>query len=301
MEFLMINQLKRLFLILFLVISACSITTVAQVSQDNDSARASRVTAAATPGSAKPDGIDLVTARIPSESYDRVWQMTGPFGGDVTAMAIDPRDADRIWLGTSDGQIFRSTDGGSVWRRIRPGIKAPGFVITVILFDSEKPGVIYVGVKPLLDLNEETNGGGVFISQDEGANWSMLEGMRGRSVRNMAQSVKSPNVLVAAARNGVYYTNDRGKTWERITPANDPELNGFHSVAIDPRDADIIYVGTHHLPWKTTDAGKTWKLAGSKERGMIDDSDIFAIHIDESNPDTVLMSACSGIYRSRDG
>jgi len=33
---------------------------------------------------------------------------------------------------------------------------------------------------------------------------------------------------------------------------------------------------------------------------MIDDSDIFAIHIDQSNPDTVLMSACSGIYRSRD-
>jgi photosystem II stability/assembly factor-like uncharacterized protein len=32
---------------------------------------------------------------------------------------------------------------------------------------------------------------------------------------------------------------------------------------------------------------------------MIDDSDIFAIHIDRSNPDTVLMSACSGIYRSR--
>src|SRR5882672_9948530 len=33
---------------------------------------------------------------------------------------------------------------------------------------------------------------------------------------------------------------------------------------------------------------------------MIDDSDIFAINIDQSNPDTVLMSACSGIYRSRD-
>jgi hypothetical protein len=31
---------------------------------------------------------------------------------------------------------------------------------------------------------------------------------------------------------------------------------------------------------------------------MIDDSDIFAIHIDEVDPDVVLMSACSGIYRS---
>ena len=106
--------------------------------------------------------------------------------------------------------------------------------------------------------------------------------------------------MAVAARDGVYYTTDRGKTWKRITPTNDPELKGFHSVAIDPRDANVIYVGTHHLPWKTTDAGKTWKRAASKERGMINDSDIFAIHIDQSNPDTVLMSACSGIYRSRD-
>jgi photosystem II stability/assembly factor-like uncharacterized protein len=227
-------------------------------------------------------------------------QMTGPFGGDVTAMAIDRRSADRIWVGASDGQVFRSTDGGKGWTRIRPGVKAPGSAITVILLDSEKPGVIYVGMKPLVDLNEETNGGGVFVSEDDGQSWTLFEGMRGRSVRAMSQSAKDPNAIAVAARDGVYYTTDRGKAWKRITPENDPEMKGFHSVAIDPRDANVIYVGTHHLPWKTTDAGKTWKRAASKERGMIDDSDIFAIHIDQSNPDTVLMSACSGIYRSRD-
>ena len=89
-----------------------------------------------------------------------------------------------------------------------------------------------------------------------------------------------------------------GKSWKRITPDNDAELRGFHSVAIDPRDSGTIYVGTWHLPWKTTDGGETWKRAGSREAGMIDDSDIFAIHIDKNDPDTVLMSACSGIYRS---
>jgi photosystem II stability/assembly factor-like uncharacterized protein len=238
------------------------------------------------------------TAR--DSDYDRMVQMTGPFGGDVTAMAIDRRSADRIWIGASDGQIFRSTDGGKGWTRIRPGVKAPSSAVTVILLDSEKPGVIYVGMKPLLDLNEETNGGGVFVSENDGQSWRLFEGMRGRSVRAMSQSAKDPNAIAVAARDGVYYTTDRGKTWKRITPENDPELKGFHSVAIDPRDANVIYVGTHHLPWKTTDAGKTWKRAASKERGMIDDSDIFAIHIDQSNPDSVLMSACSGIYRSRD-
>jgi photosystem II stability/assembly factor-like uncharacterized protein len=264
----MTRQMKYLFLALFLIGSVFLTKSIAQIARGAD--------------------------------YDRMVQVTGPFGGDVTAMAIDPRSADRILLGASDGQIFHSTDGGSVWKRIRPGIKAPGSVVTAIHYDSEKPGVIYVGMKPLLDLTEETNGGGVFVSEDDGKSWNLIEGMRGRSVRSIAQSKKSPNALAVAARDGAYYTTDRGKTWARITPANDPEMKGFHSVAIDPRDANIIYVGTHHLPWKTTDAGKTWKLAGSKARGMIDDSDIFAIHIDQSNPDVVLMSACSGIYRSRD-
>jgi photosystem II stability/assembly factor-like uncharacterized protein len=264
----MTKQVKCLFLVFFLIGPVFLTKSIAQVAQDND--------------------------------YDRIVQMTGPFGGDVTAMAIDPRSADRIWIGGNDGQLFRSTDGGSVWKRIRPGVKAPGSAITVILLDSEKPGVIYVGMKPLFDLAEESDGGGVFVSDDDGGSWKLVEGLRGRSVRTMSQSAKDPNTLAVAARDGVYYTNDRGKTWRRITPTNDPELKGFHSVAIDPRDANVIYVGTHHLPWKTTDAGKTWKRAASKERGMIDDSDIFAIHIDHSNPDTVLMSACSGIYRSRD-
>ncbi|HKX29562.1 MAG TPA: hypothetical protein VJ302_17870 [Blastocatellia bacterium] len=226
--------------------------------------------------------------------------MTGPFGGDVTAMATDPRLPDRILLGTSDGQIFNSVDGGQVWKRLRPGIKAAGFTVTVILFDRENPQVIYAGVKAVTASGEKTWGGSVFVTEDGGENWREFEGMRGRAVRGLVQSSKDPKVLAAAALDGIYRTSDRGQTWELITPANDPELRGFHSVAIDPRDEQIIYAGTNHLPWKTLDGGKSWKRAGSKETGMIDDSDIFAIHIDETNPETVLMSACSGIYRSLD-
>ncbi|HEX5080684.1 MAG TPA: YCF48-related protein [Blastocatellia bacterium] len=234
----------------------------------------------------------------PEDMDNDMVQVTGPFGGDVTAMAIDPRNADDIWIGADDGHLFRSTDGGRVWKRLKPGINFPGASITVILHDREKTGVIYVGMKPLFDLAEGGNSGGVYFSKDDGRTWSAVEGLRGHSVRGISQSANDPNALVVAARDGVYYTNDRCNTWNRITPVNNPDMTGFHSVAIDPRDAKVIYVGTHHLPWKTTDAGKTWKRAASKERGMIDDSDIFSIYIDHSNPDTVMMSACSGIYCS---
>jgi photosystem II stability/assembly factor-like uncharacterized protein len=298
------------FLTVFIIITI-NLATFAQVSPDNDPNRSAnpspiepwRIRLPSLSRSTDSDGIDAVNSRVNSansEGLDRVWQMTGPFGGDVTALAIDPRNADSILLGTSDGQIYRSTDGGAIWRRIRPGIKAAGFTVTVLLFDRERPEMIYAGVKAVTILGEETKGGSIFVSEDNGQNWREFDGMHGRPVRGLVQSVKDPNVLVAGTVDGIYRTLDRGGSWERITPANDPELRGFHSVATDPRDVDVIYVGTNHLPWKTVDGGKNWKLAGSKKNGVIEDSDIMAIHIDEANPDIVLMSACSGIYRSLD-
>ena len=42
---------------------------------------------------------------------------------------------------------------------------------------------------------------------------------------------------------------------------------------------------------KTTDGGQNWKLV---KKGMIDDSDVFAIDINADNPDNIIASACSG-------
>lgn len=240
------------------------------------------------------DAID----QAPGGGAKRLWQMTGPFGGDVISLSIDPRNSNTILIGTKDGQIFRSTDGGQIWRRLKPGLGATGFALTVILHDRERPNVIYVGAQQIIDAANDAVGGGVFVSEDGGEKWREFPALRGRSVRGLVQSAKDPSVLAVAARDGIYRTRDRGATWQKITPEKDAELTNFHSVAIDPRSPDTIYVGTTHLPWKTTDGGKTWKRAGTRETGMIDDSDIFAIHIDEQNPDIVLMSACSGIYRS---
>ena len=44
------------------------------------------------------------------------WHVTGPTGGDVRALVIDPNDAQRFYFGTLDGQIYTSTDGGEQWR-----------------------------------------------------------------------------------------------------------------------------------------------------------------------------------------
>jgi photosystem II stability/assembly factor-like uncharacterized protein len=241
-------------------------------------------------------GVERFATHPEEPTRVRVWQMTGPFGGDVKALALDPRNSDRVLIGTGDGQLFRSHDGGQVWKRLRPGLKAPGNEIKIILYDRVRAGTVYVGIKRV-DSNKD---GGVFVSHNNGDTWSELKTLSGHAVLSLVQSTKNEKCLVAVAFDGIYRTLDHGATWNRITPENDRELTGFHSAAIDPRDDNSIYVGTWHLPWKTNDGGVNWRLAGMKDTGMVDDSDIFMIQIDEAAPDCMWMSACSGIYRSTD-
>ena len=48
--------------------------------------------------------------------YAMDWHITGPTGGDVRALVVDPNDPQRFYFGTLDGQIYTSTDGGQNWR-----------------------------------------------------------------------------------------------------------------------------------------------------------------------------------------
>ena len=104
-------------------------------------------------------------------------------------------------------------------------------------------------------------------------------------------------MLVAGALDGVFLSRDSGETWERVTPGDNPDLRNFDSLAIDPRNPQIIYAGTFHLPWKTADGGKHWV---SIHTGMIDDSDVLSMTLDTEHPQRIFASACSGIYRSDD-
>ncbi len=44
---------------------------------------------------------------------EQTWQPIGPDGGNVRSLAIDPKDPDRIFLGTSAGNLYLSTDRGA--------------------------------------------------------------------------------------------------------------------------------------------------------------------------------------------
>jgi photosystem II stability/assembly factor-like uncharacterized protein len=221
-------------------------------------------------------------------SNGQQWQRLGPPGGMVISLEVGPDGV--VYLGTADGHVFAKEADGRPWElRGRVGTRIDP-VVSRLLTDPTEPGVVFASVW----YQQPGAGGGVFRSDDAGRTWKIL-GLQNEAVRALESSTSQPPFLVAGARSGVFRSVDSGKTWERISPEGDPELRNVDSLAIDPRDPNVIYAGTYHLPWKTTDGGKSWK---SITAGLIDDSDIMSFRVDDRNPDRIFLSACSGIYRS---
>ena len=221
------------------------------------------------------------------------WTVTGPFGGSVRALAVAPDDPSTMFVGTSDGQLYRSRDAGATWSRTIPGFDRPGMVIDNLVIDPASPRSMYIGVWAV----ESDRKGGVFKSVDGGDTWRELPEMHDHSIRALELAPGESNVIVAGALDGVFRSEDAGRNWKRISPEGHAEIRNIESIAIDPRDSEVIYAGTWHLPWKTSDGGETWS---SIKQGIIDDSDMFSIAIIQSKPDEIFASACSGIYQTRD-
>lgn len=219
------------------------------------------------------------------------WIPVGPPGGDVRSLAADPRDPGRIYLGTAEGVLYRSDDGGVSWQRPSPGFPLRGQSLDVIVVGPR--GSLLVGYWQVAG-----KGGGVAASTDGGATFSIAPRIEGQSVRALARAPSDPRTVVAGALDGIFASSDGGLGWSRISPAGHAELKNVRSVAIDPMDPRVIYAGTWHLPWKTLDGGRRWVRAHA---GMLSDSDVFTLTLDRRDPLCVYATACTGIYRSLDG
>jgi photosystem II stability/assembly factor-like uncharacterized protein len=236
--------------------------------------------------------VAAITATGSSSISAQVWRQAGPPGGTVISLTADPNNTSHLFLGTSDGHIFTSSDEGVHWQMISRIGSGQDDVVTHIIVDPRDSNRLYASSWTLY-----SGGGGVYRSDDAGRTWNIV-GLAHETVRALAQSPTNPKLLLAGSLTGVYRSEDEGASWVKITPDNHPDLNRFDSVVFDPKDNNIIYAGTYHLPWKTSDGGKNWFPV---VKGMIDDSDVMNIIVDPANSDNVHAVACSGIYHSTDG
>ncbi len=205
-------------------------------------------------------------------------------------MLIVPERDTTAYLGTTDGQLFKTVDGGRIWSPLYPGLSRRQIVIDTLVEEPGNGDHLYAGGWDL-----RSSGGGLFESLDAGRSWQQIRFPEPDvAVRGFAISRDNPAYMIAGTGAGVFVSSDHGKTWQQ----RGAQISAFlqaESVGIDPRDPRCLFVGTWHLGYRSTDFGKTWVLI---DKGMVTDSDVFSIAIDERNSTRLYASACTGVYRS---
>jgi len=229
--------------------------------------------------------VPIATSDAPVKS----WTITGPDGGDIRVLRIDPKDKNKIYVTTLDGQIFRSLDGAKTWSLL-VNLNQPQLILDDLIIDSRDSNMIYASG------HRHTAPGGFFRSTDGGATWKEAKELRKSSIHSLTQSTADPSVLIAGTTEGAWISRNSGADWTKISSSTMPV--NIDSLAIDPKSPNTIYAGTWWRAYKTTDGGANWRLI---KNGMIDDSDVFAVTLDPHNNEHVVASACSGIYESFNG
>jgi photosystem II stability/assembly factor-like uncharacterized protein len=223
----------------------------------------------------------VLTFLITTLPLSAQWRRANLYGADVRALIIDPSDPDTLYLGTSGGEVYVSTDGAKSWQNPRGGIPFPGYVVDNLVLD--RKGRLWAACWGAW------GGGVIAVSDDGGRNWTRRDaGLEDFSVRAIAIDPHDADFVLVGGLTGVYRSTDGGQSWEKISD----QIN-VESLALDPRTHDRIYVGTWRQGTRSDDGGKSWKLINN---GMVLDTDMFSITIDRYNPDKVWVSTCGWVY-----
>lgn len=136
-------------------------------------------------------------------------------GGEVYStifvIAESPFDAKTIVVGTDDGLVQRTTDGGATWTNITPAAAGDGLVNEIELSPHDA-NTIYVAFRKDRVGDPTPH---LFRSTDAGRTWTRLvEGLRaGEPARVVREDPTVRGVLYAGTETGAYYSMDNGAKW----------------------------------------------------------------------------------------
>jgi len=123
---------------------------------------------------------------------------------NVTAILVDPYEADTVYASTLEG-LYKSTDAGGSWVRIGQSLQDQ-MVFSMVL-DRARKGVNYLGGRE-----------GIHRSEDGGNTSTTLnKGLATLNVRSLAQSLIDPKLFYLGTNgSGLYKSRNGGEEWEPV-------------------------------------------------------------------------------------
>ena len=182
----------------------------------------------------------------------------------ITVIAPSPLQEGLLWVGSDDGRIHLTRDGGDSWQDLSPNLSAApedGWIKRIIpsVHDADSAFVV---------IDNHLQGDWtpyVFQTTDAGASWKDL--MAGHDIPayalSFAQDPEEPALMFVGTEFGLYYSLDAGQRWTQWT-------RGLPSVStmdlqIQARERDLVLGTFGRSIWVLDDLQPWRELAGTPD------------------------------------
>ena len=164
----------------------------------------------------------------------------------IYSIAESPRAAGQIWIGTDDGNLQLTRDGGRSWTNLTASLAMPqGNWISWVEASRFDPAVAYV-------TNDRHQYGDMqtylYRTADYGRTWQRLIGPGTPGVRGYAHVIKedrlNPNILFLGTEFGLFVSLNAGQSWAQFRPNNFPDGIAVRDISIHDRGDDML-LATH--------------------------------------------------------
>jgi photosystem II stability/assembly factor-like uncharacterized protein/outer membrane lipoprotein-sorting protein len=252
----------------------------------------------------------------------------------IGAIAIDPSDSKKVWVGTGESWmrnsvsigdgVYRSTDGGETWSNT--GLPESEHVARIVVHP-KNGDVVYACVPGKLwsDSTER----GVYRTADGGKTWALVlkGGNASTGCSGLAMDPKNPEVLFAGmwdfrrkgwtfrsggdgprspSGSGLYRSADGGRTWTELAGKASglpPKPWGRVEVAAAPSDSKVVYAlveSEHSALYRSSDGGATWEPRDNSQMMVWRPFYFGRLVVDPANAEH-LFKAGGGLIVSEDG
>jgi photosystem II stability/assembly factor-like uncharacterized protein len=162
----------------------------------------------------------------------------------ITTVSESPMNKDLLYVGTDDGNVQVTRDGGKTWKNVAASVKGmpKGAYVSRVVASKHNEGTAYL----TLDNHRSSDFGVyVFMTTDYGETWKAIRtGIpdEAGTLHVIREHFRNPKLLFAGTERALFVSTDQGAHWSKLK-LNLPTVP-VDDIAIHPRENDLI-LGTH--------------------------------------------------------